>query len=115
MVNKNNNNIENLHFIIDSKDKSNSMKKYMLFFCFQLFLLSGYTQSNNKATISIDLSQNTEKISSLIFGQFIEYLGRCIDGGIYEEGSPLSNENGFRKDVLKNVQGLKIPHFPGEP
>jgi len=27
----------------------------------------------------------------MIFGQFIEHLGRCIYGGIYEEGSPISD------------------------
>ncbi len=68
-----------------------------------------------KDTITIDLNQQRTKISSLIYGQFIEYLGRCVDGGIYEEGSPLSGADGFRKDVLKAVQDLKIPlfRFPG--
>jgi alpha-N-arabinofuranosidase len=51
----------------------------------------------------------------MVFGQFIEYLGRCINGGIYEEGSPLSDEKGFRKDVLQKVTDLRIPimRFPG--
>lgn len=68
-----------------------------------------------KAEISINLNQEQEKISPLIYGQFIEFLGRCIDGGIYDENSPLSNEQGFRKDVLKSVQELRTPllRFPG--
>jgi len=71
--------------------------------------------TNERATINIDLTQKCSKISPLIYGQFIEYLGRCIDGGIYEEGSSLSDSSGFRKDVLKKVQELKTPllRFPG--
>ncbi len=72
---------------------------------------SGRDQLNSgsdieKSTITVDLSQTTTKISPFIYGQFIEYLGRCIDGGIYEEGSALSGQDGFRKDVLKAVQEL---------
>ena len=68
-----------------------------------------------KATITVDLNKHATKIAPLIYGQFIEYLGRCIDGGIYEEGSPLSSENGFRQDVLQKVKDLKTPllRFPG--
>jgi len=68
-----------------------------------------------KAAILVDLSQHPNAISPLIYGQFIEFLGRCIDGGIYEEGSPLSESNGFRKDVLQAVKELKptIIRFPG--
>jgi alpha-N-arabinofuranosidase len=50
-----------------------------------------------------------------IFGNFIEHLGRCIYGGIYEEGSPLSDERGFRRDVLDAVRPLRVPvlRWPG--
>lgn len=42
-------------------------------------------------------------------------MGRCIYGGIYEPGSPLSDENGFRKDVLEALKDLNIPvvRYPG--
>lgn len=71
--------------------------------------------NSEKATVSVDLTQYPVAISPLIYGQFIEFLGRCIDGGIYEEGSPLSGTNGFRKDVLQAVMELKptILRFPG--
>ncbi|MCL2624381.1 MAG: hypothetical protein FWD31_12025 [Planctomycetaceae bacterium] len=36
-------------------------------------------------SIKIDASQKGEAISPLIYGQFIEHLGRCIDGGIWAE------------------------------
>lgn len=42
-------------------------------------------------------------------------MGRCIYGGIYDPGNPLSDENGFRKDVIECVQELNVPvvRYPG--
>ena len=42
-------------------------------------------------------------------------MGRCIYGGLYEPGSPLADENGFRKDVIEAMQELKCPvvRYPG--
>jgi len=90
-------------------------KKVSLFFVLQFSVLGILAQNNGEAKILVDLNRPVEKVSPMIFGQFIEYLGRCIDGGLYEEGSPLSDENGFRKDVLQKVQDLNIPilRFPG--
>lgn len=91
------------------------MKNYFLLFCIQLFVLNIYSQEKINAEIFINLKQEPNEISPLIYGQFVEFLGRCIDGGIYEENSALSNEQGYRKDVLKSVQELKTPllRFPG--
>ena len=65
--------------------------------------------------LEIDTGDRATPISPLIFGQFIEFLGRSITGGIFEEGSPLSDEYGFRRDVLAKVLGLQptILRFPG--
>lgn len=43
------------------------------------------------------------------------HMGRCIYGGIYDPGNPLSDENGFRKDVLEALKTLNIPvvRYPG--
>jgi alpha-N-arabinofuranosidase len=67
------------------------------------------------ATIRVDLGKMSGEISPYIFGQFIEYLGRSITGGIYEEGSPLSDSMGFRRDVLEKLHGLRpsVLRFPG--
>jgi len=73
----------------------------LLFILLQFLVTSMNAQNTREATISIDLNRPVEKVSPMVFGQFIEYLGRCVNGGIYEEGSPLSDENGFRKDVLQ--------------
>ena len=65
--------------------------------------------------IDIDLDRRIAPIDRRIFGQFIEHLGRCIYGGIYDEGSPLSDAQGFRRDVLDAIRPLRIPilRWPG--
>ncbi|MEN3008626.1 alpha-N-arabinofuranosidase [Pseudothermotoga sp.] len=54
-------------------------------------------------------------ISKYIYGHFVEHLGRCIYGGIYDENSPLSDERGFRRDVLESVKKIKVSilRWPG--
>lgn len=67
------------------------------------------------AKIKIDLDRKLGKVDRRIYGGFIEHLGRCIYGGIYEENSPLSDAHGFRKDVMEAVHPLHLPllRWPG--
>ena len=67
------------------------------------------------AKISIDTARHRGDIDPKIFGNFIEHLGRCIQGGIFDEGSPLSDKEGFRKDVIKAVKDMRVPllRWPG--
>ncbi len=55
------------------------------------------------------------QVNRKIFGGFIEHLGRCIYGGIYEEGSPLSDHQGFRADTLALLKELQVSvlRWPG--
>ena len=50
-----------------------------------------------------------------LFGGFIEHLGRCVYGGIYEPGHRTADANGFRQDVMALVRELKptIMRYPG--
>ena len=50
-----------------------------------------------------------------LFGAFIEHLGRCVYGGIFEPGHPTADEHGFRRDVLALVRELAptIMRYPG--
>jgi len=84
-------------------------------FGFVLFSSFLNAQSSSETEIVIDVKQKSTKISPFIYGQFIENLGRCINGGIYDEKSPLSDKNGVRTDVLEKVKGLNIPllRYPG--
>ncbi|GHO49270.1 alpha-N-arabinofuranosidase [Ktedonospora formicarum] len=65
--------------------------------------------------IKIDLERKIGNVDRRIYSGFIEHLGRCIYGGIYEENSPLSDEHGFRKDVMDAVRPLRMPllRWPG--
>src|SRR5207253_4379828 len=60
------------------------------------------------ARIGIDLERRIGTVDRRIFGQFIEHLGRCIYGGVYDEGSPLADSRGFRKDVLALIRDLRL-------
>ncbi|MFQ6048777.1 MAG: alpha-N-arabinofuranosidase, partial [Phycisphaerae bacterium] len=68
-----------------------------------------------RARAKLDLDRQIGAICPLIFGQFVEHLGRCVYGGIYEEGSALADEDGFRTDVLAAVAELGPPivRYPG--
>ena len=35
-----------------------------------------------------------------LFAAFIEHLGRCVYGGIFEPGHASADQHGFRQDVL---------------
>ncbi|MFC1659866.1 alpha-N-arabinofuranosidase [Gemmatimonadota bacterium] len=70
---------------------------------------------SSTARIKIDVDRTIGEVDPLLFGNFAEHLGRMIYGGIYEEGSPLSDERGFRRDVLEAVKGLDVSilRWPG--
>jgi alpha-N-arabinofuranosidase len=67
------------------------------------------------ATLRIDPARRIAPVNPNIYGQFIEHLGACIYGGIYEPGSPLADSQGFRGDVLDAVRELRMPvvRWPG--
>jgi alpha-L-arabinofuranosidase len=50
-----------------------------------------------------------------IFGTFVEHMGRCVYGGIYEAGHPTADANGFRQDVMTLTKelGATIVRYPG--
>jgi alpha-N-arabinofuranosidase len=67
------------------------------------------------ARIKIDTDRVIGTVDPRVFGNFAEHLGRCVYGGIYEPGSPLADENGFRKDVLAAAKQLGVAQirWPG--
>ena len=68
-----------------------------------------------RARIKIDTERVIGDIDPKIYGNFIEHLGRCIEGGIFDEGSPLSDSDGFRRDVLDAAKKLNVTllRWPG--
>jgi alpha-N-arabinofuranosidase len=68
-----------------------------------------------EAVVTIDTGAPAVPYSPMIFGGFIEHFGRQIYGGLFEPGSPLSDERGFRKDVIAAMKELKLSvvRWPG--
>jgi len=68
-----------------------------------------------KAAIHIDRHFIVGEVDKRIFGSFIEHLGRAVYDGIYQPSSPLSDEQGFRRDALKLIRDINVPivRYPG--
>lgn len=68
-----------------------------------------------QARIKLDPDRVIGEVHPHVFGNFVEHLGRCIYGGIFEEKSPLSDADGFRRDVMDAARGLglTILRWPG--
>ncbi|MEJ7607876.1 MAG: alpha-L-arabinofuranosidase C-terminal domain-containing protein [Bryobacteraceae bacterium] len=68
-----------------------------------------------KARVKIDTERVIGDIDPFIYGNFAEHLGRCIEGGIFDEGNALSDAKGFRKDVLAAASKLNVTQlrWPG--
>ena len=67
------------------------------------------------AVVTIDIAAPSQPYSPMLFGGFIEHFHRQIYGGLFEPGSPLSDERGFRKDVVEAMKELKLSvvRWPG--
>jgi alpha-N-arabinofuranosidase len=67
------------------------------------------------ARIKIDIDRTIGEVHPHLFGNFAEHLGRMIYGGIYEPGSPLSDADGYRTDVMEAVKRLNVTilRWPG--
>lgn len=74
-----------------------------------------FAQNKIEAVLAFDMNANPSIYSQMIFGQFIEHFHRQIYGGIFDPGSTLSDEQGFRKDVIEALRDLKVPvvRWPG--
>ena len=68
-----------------------------------------------KALIKIDTENVKSRIQPELFGSFVEHMGRNVYGGVYDPEHPLSDEQGFRKDVMEAVKGLRpaVVRYPG--
>ena len=71
--------------------------------------------NQSTASIYIDPNRAIGDISPLLFGGFIEHMGRCVYEGIYDPASPHADENGLRTDVLDALRAQKYTtiRYPG--
>jgi alpha-N-arabinofuranosidase len=90
-------------------------KLWNIFFAAVLFVSPCAFAEAPAARIKIDTDRVIGTVDPLVFGNFAEHLGRCIYGGLYEEGSKLSDADGFRKDVMEAIKGLGVTmlRWPG--
>ncbi len=68
-----------------------------------------------EARLIVDRDFVLSDLDRRIFGAFVEHMGRCVYGGIYEPGHPTADEQGFRGDVLALTRelGPTIIRYPG--
>jgi alpha-N-arabinofuranosidase len=75
----------------------------------------GYAQSRGPARTVIDQARYRSELDRRLLGSFLEHLGRAVYTGVYEPGSKLADEKGFRKDVIAQIKELGVPiiRYPG--
>jgi alpha-N-arabinofuranosidase len=68
-----------------------------------------------KAQVLLDTHRTIAPISPLLFGGFVEHMGRCVYEGIYDPGSPLADASGLRQDVIDALrdQAYTVIRYPG--
>ena len=73
----------------------------------------GWHLAPGKAVITLD--GVIGRADPRLFGSFVEHLGRCVYGGLYEPQHPSSTPEGFRSDVLELVRelGVTLVRYPG--
>lgn len=67
------------------------------------------------AKLTLDTQYHNGDIDPRIFSGFLEHIGRAVYEGVYDPGNPLSDENGFRRDVIAALRKLRMPlmRYPG--
>ncbi len=65
--------------------------------------------------MTINRELNIGEVDERMFGSFVEHLGRAVYDGLYQPGNAMSDEEGFRKDVIEAVRELRVPiiRYPG--
>ena len=72
-------------------------------------------QGGTHVKLYIEPKRALAKRDMMIYGHFLEHFHRQIYGGVFEPGSPLSDSDGFRADVLEALARIKAPiiRWPG--
>ena len=70
---------------------------------------------SRNAKMIIDKEFKVAPVDKRIYGSFIEHLGRAVYDGLYQPGHELSDEDGFRRDVIDMVKEIDVPiiRYPG--
>lgn len=75
----------------------------------------GYAQARGPARAIVDQSHYRADLDRRLLGAFLEHLGRAVYTGVYDPGNSLSDEHGFRQDVIDEIRGMGVPimRYPG--
>src|SRR4051812_31590195 len=67
------------------------------------------------ARVVVDPAFRLGEVDRRLFGSFVEHMGRCVYGGIYEPGHPSADAQGLRGDVLELTRemGVTLVRYPG--
>jgi alpha-N-arabinofuranosidase len=67
------------------------------------------------ARVVVDPDFVIGQVDRRLFGSFVEHMGRCVYGGIYEPGHPGADQSGLRGDVvdLTRELGVTTVRYPG--
>jgi alpha-N-arabinofuranosidase len=65
--------------------------------------------------VVINPARRRSDLDRRLLGSFLEHLGRAVYTGVYEPGSKLADDRGFRKDVIAEIKTLGVPimRYPG--
>jgi len=65
--------------------------------------------------VTVEKSFEAGVVDPKLYGSFVEHLGRCVYGGIYEPGHKTDDGFGFRGDVADLIRELNTPiiRYPG--
>ncbi|MGH3730569.1 MAG: alpha-N-arabinofuranosidase, partial [Micromonosporaceae bacterium] len=68
-----------------------------------------------RADVVIDPVLRVGEVNRRLFGSFVEHMGRCVYGGIYDPEHPAADERGLRRDVLELTRelGVSVVRYPG--
>jgi alpha-N-arabinofuranosidase len=71
--------------------------------------------TSHDAFVDLHTEHRVGPIDERIFSGFLEHMGRAVYGGVFDPGSPHSDERGFRRDVIDALAPLRLPlvRYPG--
>src|SRR5258708_38125650 len=72
-------------------------------------------QATGPVRLYVDTRRKRATLDRIVFGSFLENLGRAIYAGIYYPGTPRSSSDRYRYNVLARtrIQNIPIFRFPG--
>ncbi|OON82895.1 arabinosylfuranosidase ArfA [Streptomyces tsukubensis] len=69
----------------------------------------------HRSRLTLDPDFRIGAVDERLFGSFVEHMGRSVYTGVFEEGHPTADEDGFRTDVLELTRelGVTTVRYPG--